>query len=300
MKQKKKSNKQWRREIIANVKRREAERRKEKWRIRKCRAAIGGVGIAFYLLLLSIMLLNVRNTFPNLILGLIAINGGVCLSIYILSKAAWNLNCQIPLKNDGSLENMSLPDYLKSLSDGKCEVFSRIDDKQIVIDSDSILLRIFFFLLFLIMFLYAVYSGLTPSKLSTKGYATALLLLEFDVFAIVGMINNILKPWRRIVFDRLSKTITIPPRFLFGKKETIPYEQAVLTFRHYRKERPPYEAEIIISNSHRPLSGISLGINGDIDAAKRFARFIQIYMEEEELIRNPVAAISGNISVEKV
>lgn len=36
MEREKKNNKQWRREIIADVNRREAEKRKEKWRLRKC------------------------------------------------------------------------------------------------------------------------------------------------------------------------------------------------------------------------------------------------------------------------
>ena len=41
---------------------------------------------------------------------------------------------------------------------------------------------------------------------------------------------------------------------------------------------------IIISNSNSPslLSGVSL-MPGDIDEARRFARFIQLYMEKEEL-----------------
>ena len=44
-KQKKKSNKQWRREIIADVNRREAEKRKEKWHVRICWISIFAVGL---------------------------------------------------------------------------------------------------------------------------------------------------------------------------------------------------------------------------------------------------------------
>lgn len=83
MEQKKKSSKQWRREIIADVNRREAEKKKEKWRIRKYWATAWGVSLSFSLLVLSIVLLNIHNdkvTFTNIMLGLITINGGYCLA----------------------------------------------------------------------------------------------------------------------------------------------------------------------------------------------------------------------------
>ena len=43
-------------------------------------------------------------------------------------------------------------------------------------------------------------------------------------------------------------------------------------------------SSMIISNSNSPslLSGVSL-MSGDMDEARRFARFIQLYMGEEEL-----------------
>ena len=47
MEQKKKSSKQWRREIIADVERREAEKKKEKWRIRRCWLVIYGSTFSF-------------------------------------------------------------------------------------------------------------------------------------------------------------------------------------------------------------------------------------------------------------
>ena len=87
---KKKSNKQSRREIIADVKRREAEwrkkKRKERWRI-------------------FVTLSDIRNTFTNVMLGLIAINGGIYLFMYILFKEARNLAIRIPLKNGESTGN---------------------------------------------------------------------------------------------------------------------------------------------------------------------------------------------------
>ena len=96
-------------------------------------------------------------------------------------------------------------------------------------------------------------------------------------------ISAILQPWRRIVFDRVSKTVTIPGRLLLHKKETIPYSQSELTIRYYRHSSR-LAADIIISNANSSslLSGVSL-MPGDLDKARRFARFIQLYMEEEEL-----------------
>lgn len=287
-KRKKKSNKQSRREIIADVKRREAEwrkkKRKERWRICKSHIMLWGTFISFYSLLIFVTLSDIRNTFTNVMLGLIAINGGIYLLMYILSKAARNLATRIPLKNDESTGNAQWsPDSSETLVEP--EYLSRCDDKQIVIDNDGISVRVLCFLIFLVIFLAMVYLGLTPSKLATKDYGSTLLLLELYLIILTPGISAILQPWRRIVFDRVSRTVTIPGRLLLHKKETIPYSQAELTIRYYMgRGSLGCMSSIIISNSNSPslLSGVSL-MDGDMDKARSFARFIQLYMEEEEL-----------------
>ena len=130
-----------------------------------------------------------------------------------------------------------------------------------------------------------VYVGLAPSKLATEDYGSTVLLLELYFLILALGISAILQPWRRIVFDRASRTVTIPGRLLLHKKETIPYSQAELTIRYYMgRGSLGVVTSIIISNSNSPslLSGVSL-MPGDIDEARRFARFIQLYMEKEEL-----------------
>ena len=218
-------------------------------------------------------------------LGLITINGGFFLCVYIGLKAVWNMYPKIPLKNDGKLKLIALPDHWKSSTGEKYE-FNRIDDKQIVIDNDDVLARIFLFLLLFIIFLALVYfADATPSKLTTEDYGSTLLLLELYLLILTLGISAILQPWRRIVFDRVSRTVTIPGRLLLHKKETIPYSQAELTIRYYMGPGSlGCVSSIIISNSNSPslLSGVSL-MDGDMDKARRFARFIQLYMEEEEL-----------------
>ena len=285
-KRKKKSNKQSRREIIADVKRREVEwrkeRRKERWRICKSHIMLWGTFISFFLLLIFVMLLDIRNTFSNIILGLIAINGGIYLFMYILFKAARNLTIRIPLKNGESTGNTQwLLDSSETLVEP--EYLSRCDDKQIVIDNDGISMRMVIFLIWLFVFLVSVCAGLIPSNLTTEDYGSILLLLELYLIILAAGISAILQPWRRIVFDRVSKTVTIPGRLLLHKKETIPYSQAELTIRYYRHSSR-LAADIIISNANSPslLSGVSL-MPGDPDKARCFARFIQLYMEEEEL-----------------
>ncbi|MDC2615610.1 MULTISPECIES: hypothetical protein [Bacteroides] len=282
---KKKSNKQSRREIIADVKRREAEWRKERWRICKSHIMLWGTFISFFPLLIFVTLSDIRNTFTNVMLGLIAINGGIYLFMYILSKEARNLAIRIPLKNGESTGNTQcLPDSSETLVEP--EYLSRCDDKQIVIDNDDVLARIFLFLLLFIIFLALVYfADATPSKLTTEDYGSTLLLLELYLLILTPGISAILQPWRRIVFDRVSRTVTIPGRLLLHKKETIPYSQAELTIRYYMGPGSLVcVSSIIISNSNSPslLSGVSL-MDGDMDKARRFARFIQLYMEEEEL-----------------
>lgn len=285
-KQKKKSNKQSRREIIADVKRREAEwrkeRRKERWRICKSHIILWGTFISFFPLLVFVTGSDIRNTFTNIILGLITINGWICLCMYLLFKEARNLTVWIPLKNGESTGNAQwLPD--SSGIPVEPEYLSRCDDKQIVIDNDGISMRMVIFLIWLFVFLVSVYAGLIPSNLTTEDYGSILLLLELYLIILTAGISAILQPWRRIVFDRVSKTVTIPGRLLLHKKETIPYSQSELTIRYYRHSSR-LAADIIISNANSSslLSGVSL-MPGDLDKARRFARFIQLYMEEEEL-----------------
>mgnify|MGYP003197539614 CR=1 FL=1 len=285
-KRKKKSNKQSRREIIADVKRREAEwrkeRRKERWRICKSHIILWGTFISFFPLLVFVTGSDIRNTFTNIILGLITINGWICLCMYLLFKEARNLTVWIPLKNGESTGNAQwLPD--SSGIPVEPEYLSRCDDKQIVIDNDGISMRMVIFLIWLFVFLVSVCAGLIPSNLTTEDYGSILLLLELYLIILTAGISAILQPWRRIVFDRVSKTVTIPGRLLLHKKETIPYSQSELTIRYYR--RGSWLApDIIISNANSSslLSGVSL-MPGDLDKARRFARFIQLYMEEEEL-----------------
>ena len=285
-KQKKKSNKQSRREIIADVKRREAEwrkeRRKERWRICKSHIILWGIFISFFPLLVFVTGSDIRNTFTNIILGLITINGWICLCMYLLFKEARNLTVWIPLKNGESTGNAQwLPD--SSGIPVEPEYLSRCDDKQIVIDNDGISMRMVIFLIWLFVFLVSVCAGLIPSNLTTEDYGSILLLLELYLIILIAGISAILQPWRRIVFDRVSKTVTIPGRLLLHKKETIPYSQSELTIRYYRHSSR-LAADIIISNANSSslLSGVSL-MPGDLDKARRFARFIQLYMEEEEL-----------------
>ena len=285
-KQKKKSNKQSRREIIADVKRREAEwrkeRRKERWRICKSHIILWGTFISFFPLLVFVTGSDIRNTFTNIILGLITINGWICLCMYLLFKEARNLTVWIPLKNGESTGNAQwLPD--SSGIPVEPEYLSRCDDKQIVIDNDGISMRMVIFLIWLFVFLVSVCAGLIPSNLTTEDYGSILLLLELYLIILTAGISAILQPWRRIVFDRVSKTVTIPGRLLLHKKETRPYSQSELTIRYYRHSSR-LAADIIISNANSSslLSGVSL-MPGDLDKARRFARFIQLYMEEEEL-----------------
>lgn len=285
-KQKKKSNKQSRREIIADVKRREAEwrkeRRKERWRICKSHIILWGIFISFFPLLVFVTGSDIRNTFTNIILGLITINGWICLCMYLLFKEARNLTVWIPLKNGESTGNAQwLPD--SSGIPVEPEYLSRCDDKQIVIDNDGISMRMVIFLIWLFVFLVSVCAGLIPSNLTTEDYGSILLLFELYLIILTAGISAILQPWRRIVFDRVSKTVTIPGRLLLHKKETIPYSQTELTIRYYRHSSR-FAADIIISNANSSslLSGVSL-MPGDLDKARRFARFIQLYMEEEEL-----------------
>lgn len=154
MEQKKKSNKQQRREIIAAVKRREAERRREMWHVRICWISIFVVGLIPGSVPALIAILNLDNdkvTFTNISLGLITITGSACLAGIIMLHIIWKLFPNISLKNDGSLKDVPLPEYL--IPPAGEHSFKRIDDKQIVIVNDGIPVRIMGFFIFFILFI---------------------------------------------------------------------------------------------------------------------------------------------------
>lgn len=140
------------------------------------------------------------------------------------------------------------------------------------------------------IFIFVYYADFTLSNLVTKDYLDALFCLEAEVIAIVGGISSILMPWKRIIIDRTSKVITLPGQFIFQKTETLPYYKFAITLdiNEYAKSLSGNgEEEVAITNLNRPSCKIATGIAGGINAARQFSRFIQLYMEEEELQNIP-------------
>ena len=281
-------NRQHRKNIIGDTECQETEMRKGKWHKRKCWTIILGSACLWPLTTFFIVFFNQHRdvTFTNLALGLLAINIVFCLCYYIGLRAIWNLYPKISLNNKETLKNVTLPYHWKDLLGDRFK-FDRIDNKQIIINNDGIAVRVFFLLIFLVPFLALLYWGvITPSEITSESYVNALLFLEPLFFIIVIGLKAFLQPWRRIVFDRDSKTITIPGRLMFKKKEKQPYEQVVITQFSKKKAKTlngKGEEEIVIANPQRTLGRIPLGIAGGINAARQFARFIQLYMEEEEV-----------------
>lgn len=232
-------NRQHRKNIIGDTECQETEMRKGKWHKRKCWTIILGSAFLWPLTTFFIVFFNQHRdvTFTNLALGLLAINIVFCLCYYIGLRAIWNLYPKISLNNKETLKNVTLPYHWKDLLGDRFK-FDRIDNKQIIINNDGIAVRVFFLLIFLVPFLALLYWGvITPSEITSESYVNALLFLEPLFFIIVIGLKAFLQPWRRIVFDRDSKTITIPGRFMFQKKETLPYEQVVITLfsNHHAK-----------------------------------------------------------------
>ena len=281
-------NRQHRKNIIGDTECQETEMRKGKWHKRKCWTIILGSAFLWPLTTFFIVFFNQHRdvTFTNLALGLLAINIVFCLCYYIGLRAIWNLYPKISLNNKETLKNVTLPYHWKDLLGDRFK-FDRIDNKQIIINNDGIAVRVFFLLIFLVPFLALLYWGvITPSEITSESYVNALLFLEPLFFIIVIGLKAFLQPWRRIVFDRDSKTITIPGRFMYQKKETQPKEQVVITQnkKHQAKtNKGKGEQEKKKANPQRTLGRIPLGIAGGINAARQFARFIQLYMEEEEV-----------------
>lgn len=274
------------------MKHRKIKKIKRKWEIKKWQSVLFASAFSWPLITFLIAFFNYHQkvTYINLAVGLLAINMVFCLCVYMISKAIWNLYPRISLKNNIELKYITIPDYWKDLTGSKFK-FDKIDNKQIIIDNDHILERVFSLIISLTILLILIWGGdITPPKVLTENYVIALLLIEFEIILITVGVNAILQPWQRIIFNRETKAVTISSKFIFQKKKIYPYNQLVVTLcgNYYAKTfNGKGEEEIVIANPQRPLGRISLGIAGGINAARQFARFIQLYMEEEELQNIP-------------
>lgn len=253
-------------------------------------AVITGVYLSFFLLVVFILFCDIPPTAINVVVGLAVLNGAVWLLLRIMCRPAYNLSIQIPLKNDGCWLWRGGELCCKEVThdDSTCpippEYLTRIDDRQIIIDSDSTGARIFMFLLCSSLLYYTfIQVYFSDSIAPAQSFAEELLFAEMGVMLTSIIAYVLLNPRKRIVFDRTAKTVTIPGTLLMNKTETIPYDQAELSYHHHMRSKVD---EVVIYNpSGRPL-GVSV-MPGRTDEALRLARFIHSYMEDEELPNIP-------------
>lgn len=252
-----------------------------KW---KNHAIIAGALLGFCVLLLFTIVSDIPLTAANVAVGLAVLNGPCWLLLRLLCRPAYNLSIQIPMKNDGHWLWRGGELIYRELThdDATCpippEYLVRVDDRQIIIDNDSTSGRILVFLLFSFMFgLFIYWSFLSDSTVPPEDYGSALLFAEMGVILAWGMAYTLLNPRQRIVFDRTAKTVTIPGSLLMNKTETIPYDQAELSYYHDMRSKID---EVKIYNPSGLPHGISV-MPGRTDEALRLARFIHRYMEEE-------------------
>lgn len=267
----------------AEWKQRRREARQYKW---KSRALMTGWILSFCLLITLIAFSDLSLTAVNVAAGLAVLNGAGWLLLRLLVRLVRKLNSQIPLKNDGYwLWRRGEPRYRKMVyDDSACPIppkhLARIDDRQIIIDNDSTGERAFIFLLFSFLLYLFIRNYLSEEALpSIYHYGGIFIVAEAIILQVSGIVYALLTPRRRIVFDRAAKTVTIPGRLLTNKTETIPYDQAELSFCLNGGYSGSY---VTISNPARRTLGAPV-MPGYIDEALRLARFIHSYMEDKEL-----------------
>lgn len=251
---------------------------------RKSQAIIACVCLSFCLMILFIVFCDIPSTTVNIAVGLIVFNSASWLLLRLLVRPSLALGVNIPLKNNGSQLWRNGELYYRAVEYDRLtcpippEYLTRIDEQQIIIDNDSTGGRIFIFLLSSILFYTFIHGAfLSDTTVFSQLYGEKLLFGEIGVMLALIMAYTLMNPRNRIVFDRVSKTVTIPGKFLMSKTETIPYNQAALSIRKYPKV---HEFYILIFNSERPTHGRSI-MPGYIDEALRLARFIKLYMEKE-------------------
>lgn len=167
--------------------------------------------------------------------------------------------------------------------EGKTKMFKEINERQMVIDANSwnkergggLLLACLATAFLLILGVYPYGNGASGDFL---------LLVFYIVLFSIGLLALWFSPRQTFIFDRESKTITIPRRSVFHQSETIPFEKAVIALKVNRNgPLLTWGNELaVLANMDRLDYGVELGFHGR-ENAYAFARFINEYMTQPEL-----------------
>ncbi|MCC8171530.1 MAG: hypothetical protein LIP00_07040, partial [Parabacteroides sp.] len=250
-----------------------------KWRtIKWAPAFIIPIGLGIFLLLT----LDTEVNAFNLTLSLILFNVISFLLIMIGRIGVSKVEPKIPLKDNDDLKSVTFFDF-KDFPIPELNPFTRVDDKQIVIDENLTRTKIILGSITVAFIVFFISIGITPTEMAGQSFGQIFIMFElYPAFTILGL-TIITQPRHRVIFDRTTKTITLPAWSIFNKKETIPYEKAVITFRpNSISARFTGDEEIVIENPKRILSGIYLHMCGK-EKGYQFAKLIQTYMSDDEL-----------------
>ncbi|MGL5920160.1 MAG: hypothetical protein ACRCZQ_06640, partial [Bacteroidales bacterium] len=186
---------------------------------------------------------------------------------------------RVPLINNEELKYYGVFDFRNEWIQNEFDVFKQFDDKKIVIDA-TVPGRFGYPIMIVFMDSILFFLGVYPfSDLIDPNIAFGenMGLLVFYAIHIIVIIHfRLYTPKCIVVFDRESKTITIPGKWVFSKEETLPYSQAIIMYgsqAHVEMSEFRGDERVVIANPNKAISGISMRFYGRTNGYC-FARFI--------------------------
>ena len=217
------------------------------------------VGVVFFFALTMEGHLTVFNYFISVFVSTIVI---VFPYLHAKYNQAVVRSPLVPMSGNEELKYYGTFDFREEWVIKEIDVFKRFDESKIVIDAtEPGRIAIPIAILFIVTFL--VFCGVYPFGDDVDPiipFAENMVLLLGYSICLCSIIYYLLySPKSLVVFDRKSKTITIPAKWVFSKGETIPYNEAVILFGE-KVEMSEYRGDerITIANPNRLLHNIAM------------------------------------------
>ena len=207
----------------------------------------------------------------------------------------------IPLIKNEELKYYGIFDFREKWILQELDVFKHFDENKIIIDA-TIPGRLGFPILVLTLGIILAMCNVYPfSSLidKTNVFTENMVLLILYLVGISIIINyRLYSPKSIVVFDRESKIIIIPAKWVFSKGEAIPYDEAIILFGA-KVEMSEFRGDerVVIANPNRLLHSISMRFYGRTNGYC-FARFISEYMTRDDVSQMPEFALFKEVKEE--
>ena len=208
---------------------------------------------------------------------------------------------RVPLSGNEELKYYGMFDFREKWILKEIDVFKQFDDSKIVIDATVPGRTGFPIMILLIVIITALFGVYPFSDLIDENIAFTEnmgLLIAYSICLIIIISYRLYSPKSIVVFDRESKIIIIPAKWVFSKGEAIPYDEAIILFGA-KVEMSEFRGDerVVIANPNRLLHSISMRFYGRTNGYC-FARFISEYMTRDDVSQMPEFALFKEVKEE--